>query len=884
MDGFGFSPGWSKVSNVRPPKMGAYNMAQTARMFFSETTTPTPPKYIPLASGTTEKASFGSPGSGYATGQYSGFPPTGGPGGAQRGRGLSRGGWRGRGRGGTSGGNTYSKKGAFAYSGMGTCDAYGGVSQMRVKKEKQYSTAGKTAAMILNELYPDFKDQCTYETLLDMKVPRFVCKFNVQGKEFSADASSKKIAKQLACERALKDLRPDIVLDVPSFEETEAGKRLAALEMSKNSSTETDKTAGKKKKADPLSTSNSLHDYFLRLCRAKESETGVRFNPEFSFIESPAVNGAKAHLKRFLCKLVMAEQGKVYSHEGVGKSAGKNWVIRQALIEIFNVGHAELKSIERRAITLRPGNPVTVLLQALSFYDRSMLIDVDTADGKLPEPNSRFVAKITLDNEKTIVGPEEESKQKAKDAACLKVLTEELELTMPTPEDISLKRAASVLSPCYALYQLMLKQSRTTPPDIVYSEATDISEGAGKPPSFKCTLTVNSKETFEGIGQSKKAAKSAAAEKALAKIFNLDMLSEDAFELFTAKRIKTDEALEFSLDIADFVRTEYENLCHAQGCPLTTHIAAFVLVSPEGERKMVSLGAGRNWIVDGRLLANSQGTVLIHMQNAVLARRGFLLYLHKQIENCSDPNCVVERSPNSNKFRLKPGYKVVLYAAFPPLMGRPSGSGKQKLMCHVGNIRARDVPDNLQTMDEIISTGQINVMSITDKMLKWNYLGLQGALLSYVLEPIYMTHLCIGSPTHDGHLMQAVLLRFGDARKSELVVKSVQKGIRPQGEMYHDWVEGVGTIERLDPSTGRTVTGSPSRLCKSELFESWSRVLAAMGEDMKPLWSCAEAKRGESVYMNVLENFMAQLKAFGFGQWQRKDQAVDCFQLISFDA
>lgn len=66
---------------------------------------------------------------------------------------------------------------------------------------------------------------------------------------------------------------------------------------------------------------------------------------------------------------------------------------------------------------------------------------------------------------------------------------------------------------------------------------------------------------------------------------------------------------------------------------------------------------------------------------------------------------------------------MVLYAAFPPLIGRPSGSGKQKLMCHVGNIRARDVPDNLQTMDEIISTGQINVMSITDKMLKWNYLG-----------------------------------------------------------------------------------------------------------------------------------------------------------------
>ncbi|VDM50151.1 unnamed protein product [Toxocara canis] len=130
---------------------------------------------------------------------------------------------------------------------------------------------------------------------------------------------------------------------------------------------------------------------------------------------------------------------------------------------------------------------------------------------------------------------------------------------------------------------------------------------------------------------------------------------------------------------------------------------------------------------------------------------------------------------------------------------------------------------------------------------------------------------------------QAVLLRFGETRKDELVVKSAHKGIRAQGEMYHDWVDGIGTIERLDPSTGRTVTGSPSRLCKSELFESWSRVLSKAGEDMKPLWSCSEAKRGESVYMNLLDNFITQLKVSELGQWQRKDQAIDWFQLVSFD-
>lgn len=57
-----------------------------------------------------------------------------------------------------------------------------------------------------------------------------------------------------------------------------------------------------------------------------------------------------------------------------------------------------------------------------------------------------------------IIGPEEATKQKAKEAACLKVLTEELELQMPDEEDATLRKAATMLSPPYALYQLLLKQ------------------------------------------------------------------------------------------------------------------------------------------------------------------------------------------------------------------------------------------------------------------------------------------------------------------------------------------------------------------------------------------------------------------------------------------
>lgn len=55
-----------------------------------------------------------------------------------------------------------------------------------------------------------------------------------------------------------------------------------------------------------------------------------------------------------------------------------------------------------------------------------------------------------------------------------------------------------------------------------------------------------------------------------------------------------------------------------------------------------------------------------------------------------------------------------------------------------------------------------------------------------------MTHLCVGVPSNDKAITQAVLLRFGGMRRGELRVKSSQTGVVPHGEMYHNWVSGIG--------------------------------------------------------------------------------------------
>ena len=199
------------------------------------------------------------------------------------------------------------------------------------------------------------------------------------------------------------------------------------------------------------------------------------------------------------------------------------------------------------------------------------------------------------------------------------------------------------------------------------------------------------------------------------------------------------------------------------------------------------------------------------------------------VEEVKDPNI------NPDEFENYGNDEVAIYVTkaeeprkreAKPMSDSSRGMLRSKIECGMGTVPLSPKM-HLQTWDGVMSGDRLLTMACSDKILRWNVLGIQGALLTHFLHPIYLKSITVGSKFHPGHMKRALYERIanhvGPLPSDHYILNMPQLYATTspetrQATKAHDysvnWILDHGQPEIVNGSTGKTINESTSRLSK----------------------------------------------------------------------